>query len=230
MGDYTMPLKSYPPQGHFQNVKVDTVKLTLDKSLGIGEGWLQMDIDTALPRVGLRGGEVTLNIGAEDIVARPGKNETGSLIPNGTLVILTDAVGVNIIIDLADPDTFIESQVLGMVTEDIADNQAGFITRAGSVKGTDEQPIDTSSYPEGTNLWLENNGTFSNVRPTPPRFGVFIGKVLRQHATQGDIGLRLVNAQRLVALSDVFVSGTPNDNDRFAWIAANNRFELVAGP
>ena len=80
--------------------------------------------------------------------------------------------------------------LLGMATETIANNSNGFVAIWGNVSGETGQPIDTSSYPEGTKLYMNSSGGWQDTHPADANYGVIvIGQVSRQHAVEGAIEL-----------------------------------------
>ncbi len=221
-----MPVNTFPPQGHFQNVSTDRVKMTLEKALDGAEGWIIWDIDNQTISIGMPGGNVNGQAFMEGFLPRA--KASGDLI-NGTLVRMIGAEGSNPIIDVADPDSITTVGAIGMTTEDIDNNQFGYVTTRGLVRGDIAQPIDTSSYIPGTVLFMDDDGAWTNIRPDAPRFSAFIGTVIRQHASLGEIYITIVVIPTLIGLSDT-LDGTPNNGDYYAWVTANSRFELVAGP
>jgi hypothetical protein len=186
------------------------------------EGRFQWNSEDGVPEIGLAGGNVTLQIGLEQ--AMRAKNVSGFLIPNGKLVRISGASGSKPEIDLADPSSIATVGAIGMVTEDIANNQQGYVTTFGLVRD-----IDTSLFGEGVLLWLDFSGNFTNIRPVPPIWSVAIGTVIRSHATEGEVFVTIVVVPRLQGLSDVYVPpGRPLDGDILKWVAANSRFEVSA--
>ncbi len=96
----------------------------------------------AMPKDGtlefkLKGGNVTLQIGQEQVIRVV--NKTTPLInlleANYQVCLITGATGQRVSVRLAQGDTDANSAgTLGVVTENIDANQEGFITTSGSVK------------------------------------------------------------------------------------------------
>ncbi len=162
---------------------------------------------------------VSLNVG-EEFLFRARNNE-GSEITNGQVVYLSGAQGTNPLIALADKDTTDAYDVLGVATEDIADSGFGYTTAAGHVRG-----IDMSAFTTGDELWLGDDGAMQSTQPNAPAASVYMGIVLDDHATQGEMLARVRPIPKLWELSDVDRSVVLSDGDAYRWVAANNRFEL----
>lgn len=136
--------------------------------------------------IGMPGGNVNLQIGQELHVRAI--NKQGSQITNGQVVYLDDATGAVPNIKLAKADNLDTIQSLGVATEDIDDNQLGYVTTFGLVRD-----INTSGCSAGDELFLSSTtaGAFTNVRPTDTPHDVTIGYCLRAHATEGVILTRI---------------------------------------
>ncbi|MHC4302736.1 MAG: hypothetical protein ACYS7Y_36215 [Planctomycetota bacterium] len=183
-----------------QGIQFDTDPVTAEDS----EGLLRWNGELGVLEFFLPGSDVSLPIGTKEIVNRRVRNQTGVDIPRGTLVRIASVTGQ--IINIAPADNGLFATALGMTIQDIDDNARGYVAVRGAVAGTDEQPINTIGLPEGTQFWLGTNGTFVGARPMPPDVSVFCGIILREHLTQGEIGLTII----------------------MIWNAANSRFEFGA--
>jgi len=95
-------------------------------------------------------------------------------INDGQVVYINDAQGNNPTIALANSDSVNTSEVIGVATENIADNGTGFVTTFGVVNG-----FNTSSFASGDVLYLNTvSGQLSNTIPTPPHNVVKVGIAL----------------------------------------------------
>jgi hypothetical protein len=155
------------------------------------------------------------------------KNDQGAGVVNGNLVYISGGQGSQALFKLADPDSDNTARVFGMATEDIAKNQFGYVTTIGYVRGSEDQPLNTSSWAAGTQLFLDDDGAFTATEPTAPRRKTCIGRVIRQHATEGVIFVCIHVRPDLDELSNVYVSGTPNDGEILAWNTSNSRYQIV---
>lgn len=134
-------------------------------------GQLYFDATNVTPSIPLNA-NVTLQIGQEEHIRA--RNNTGVQINDGQVVYINSAQGNNPTIALANADSVNTSEVIGVATENIADNGTGFVTTYGTVNG-----INTSAFNVGDILYLSaTNGTITNVVPTPPHNVVKIGVAL----------------------------------------------------
>lgn len=178
------------------------------------EGLMYWNDDDSTLNLGMPGGNVNLQIGQEMLLPRKVKNTSGSDMVNGDLVYISGGDGVNAYVTLAKADAETTSiGTIAMLTEDIANNQFGFATTLGLVRGETAQPIDTSSWSPGTMLYLSaaTGGASTNTRPVAPNHGVSIGVVFRQHATEGIVLVRIINGFQIDELHDVLITGVANN-------------------
>lgn len=147
--------------------------------------------------IGMPGGKVTLNVGQEMFIPRRVENKTGANLKNGELIYISGGTGVNAHVSLAKADALTtSSSTIAMLTEDIDDNAKGYATAFGIVRGDTDQPIDTSSYAVGTELYLSSAtaGGFTDTKPAHPNYCIRIGQVFRQHAAEGEILVHIEDA------------------------------------
>jgi hypothetical protein len=108
---------------------------------------------------------------------------------------------------------------LGMVTETIANNQEGFITTSGLVRGINTTgSLQGETWSDGDVLYLSaaTAGKITKTKPTAPNHVVTIGYVVHAHATQGVIYIKVDNGYELGELHDVNTTlskATPVDAD-----------------
>jgi len=179
------------------DIDVDSIQFNLSYAGPHAEGLMHWNSDDGIPEIGLPGGNVILQIGQELVLKV--KNGSGSTINNGEAVYITGGSGVNVIVDKASSTDFDTALVIGLATEDITNNQYGYVTIFGLVRD-----IDTSSMSVGDMVWLgETPGTVTNVRPEAPDISVHIGYVVISHATEGVILVKVKVVSRLRELSDV---------------------------
>ncbi len=139
----------------------------------------------------------------EGVVAR---NLSGSTLVNGSIVRITGASGSKVTVDIADNTTEpTSSATFGVCTQTIANNSTGRVTTSGLVRN-----LDTSMYAEGIPLWLDGAGAFTSVKPVAPDHLVHIGWVVRSHATEGMILVKISNGWELDELHDVKITNISN--------------------
>lgn len=114
------------------------------------------------------------------------RNNTGSTIANGTVVMATGTLGASGRITVAPYTTSIKAKyILGITTEDIANGEDGKVTSFGKVRG-----LDTSSYSEGIPLYVANNGALTTTEPITELCEP-IAFVINSSATVGTIMVRV---------------------------------------
>lgn len=144
--------------------------------------------------------DVTYQIGQE--LGLNVRNLTGSTITNGTVVRVTGASGNKITVGTAsNSDEALSSATLALVTETIGNNSTGKITTEGLVRG-----LNTSTLVEGTAIWLGTNGSWTAIKPVTPAHLVHLGWVVRSHATEGSIYVKISNGWELEELHDVLIT------------------------
>lgn len=176
---------------------VDTITSAVGRlSWDDGEGTLSL---------GLKGGNVNLSIGQENIALC--YNGTGSTINKGSVVYISGAQGQRPSISLSDADTeATSSKTFGVVAENISNGAEGYVCTFGIVSG-----IDTSLFTAGQSLWLSSTaGGLTNTVPTQPVHAVFIGYCLHSHASSGRIFVNPQNGYELQELHNVLISNPLN--------------------
>jgi hypothetical protein len=180
--------------------------------------WNATDFTLDMPLNG-----VTIQLGQET-VARV-LNKTGSTLLNGKVVRVTGASGQRLTAALADNTSDTTSAtILGIMTQDVLNNQQGFATLAGLVRD-----LNTSSFTEGDVLYLGSSGGITNVKPVTPLHLVTVGYCVRSHATEGSIFSHPQNGYELDELHDVLITSA-QDNDVLSWNSTSSYWENVALP
>ena len=181
-----------------QNLQFDTEYIN---GLGHTTGRMFWDDGNKTVTVDMQGSDVRLQLGQEEHVYA--FNNSGVVINNGDAVRISGANGANVTIEKAISseksfkDNTEQDQILGLATEQIADNQSGYITTFGSVRD-----LDTSAFNEGDILYLSNatSGSYTNSKPPAPFFDARIGTVEVSNPTEGVI---LVRPQEPIFLTDI---------------------------
>lgn len=192
---------------------------------------VQWNEDDGTMDVGLYGGSV-LQVGQE--IMYYAKNTSGVLIPNGTPVMFTGTVGASgkLTFGLAVADGSVSpSYMMGVATQDIANNDFGYVTDFGLVRG-----IDTSGTPYGE-TWNDGDllyfdsataGTWTNVAPSAPSLKKPVAVVINAASGgSGSIFVRMDINDGLDNLYDVELSSVV-DKNILAYNAVNSRWENTA--
>lgn len=152
--------------------------------------------------LGLKGGNVTLQLGQE--IVQPVTNKTGTTLVDMEVVYVTGAQGNRMTVGRALADSDLTSAaILGVVTEHIADNQTGFVTTEGMVRN-----VDTSGFAEGAVLYLSPTvaGVITSTKPVAPQHTVMVGYCVRSHASVGSIYVKVQNGYELEELHNVLIT------------------------
>jgi hypothetical protein len=192
---------------------------------------VQWNQDDGTMDVGLYGGSV-LQVGQE--LMYYAKNTSGGLIANGTPVMFTGTVGSSgkLTFGPAVADgSVLADYMMGVATQDIANNAFGYVTSFGLVRG-----FNTTGAPYGE-VWADGDllyfdpatpGTWTNVVPQAPNIDVPVAVVVNAGSGGfGSIFVRMTVAESLSRLQDVYINGTgtPNDFDVLLYDATQSRWE-----
>lgn len=169
-------------------------------------GRISWDDGNGTAQIGLKGGNVTLQVGQE-IIARV-YNDSGVALSDGQIVYISGAHGNRIAVKLAKANSESTSAgTLGMVTESISAGAEGYITIMGTVSH-----LDTSTLTAGDLIYLSATtaGAYTTTAPTAPDHRVTLGYVERVHATVGSIYVKVDNGYELDELHNVIIT-TPSN-------------------
>lgn len=146
--------------------------------------------------------DVTLQVGQENIALS--YNGSGSTISKGQVVAVAGAQGQRPSLMLADASSEATSApTFGFATQSIANGAEGFVTTFGVVRG-----FDTSAVAAGDDIYLSTTaGGFTATRPLAPNHTVFLGWVIKSHASSGEIFVNINNGWELNELHNVYISG-----------------------
>lgn len=187
---------------------VDSIQFDTAAAVAPAVGKLTWNDTDGTLEVGLKGGNVTLQIGQE--AHQRVTNNSGASIPDGSVVYITGSLGNRLTVAPAIASNEpVAMRTFGVLTETVADNQSGFVTTLGLVRD-----INTSALTEGAPIYLSASvtGGLTNTRPASPNHAVMIGWCVRQHASVGSIFVHVQNGEDLSELHDVLVV-TETDKD-----------------
>ena len=180
---------------------LDHIQFNQETVTGPAAGRLVWDDDEGTAVLGLRGGNVNLSIGQEQVCLS--YNGTGGTLTDGQIVYISGAQGQRPSVALSSALTETSSsKTFGVVTETILPGEEGFVATFGVVRG-----VNTASYSPGTALWLGlTSGTYTNIRPLAPNHAVFIGYTVKQSANSGEIFVTIQNGHELEELHNVRIN------------------------
>jgi hypothetical protein len=166
----------------------------------------------------LKGGNVTLQLGQEELVRVV--NKTGATLNEADFravrirsVAEGGAQGQRLAVMLAQANNDANSATtIGLVTETILNNQEGFINTSGNVN-----KINTTGAKSfgGTETWVDGDvlylspihaGYLTNVKPQAPDHTIIVGWVVYAHAVNGKIFVKVDNGYELDELHNVKIT------------------------
>jgi len=166
--------------------------------------------------LGLKGGNVTLQVGQEQVLRVVNKTATNVnlLEANYQAVRVTGAQGQRLKVDLAQATTdLLSAETIGLVTETINNNQEGFITTSGLIRNINTTgSIQSETWVDGDILYLSPTvaGRVTNVKPSAPNHLIIVGYVVSAHITQGSIFVKVDNGYELDELHNVAITSVAN--------------------
>lgn len=194
---------------------------------------MQWNEDDGTIDVGMNA-DVMLQVGQE--MHYYAKNTSGVDIANGTPVMFTGTLGASgkLTFGKAVADgSFPAIYMMGVATEDIANNGFGYITSFGKVRG-----FNTSGTPYGE-TWNDGDiiyfspaaaGTWTNVRPDAPNLDLPVAVVLNAATGgSGEIFVRMKTGETVDELHDV-QAPSPSDGDVLTYNTSNSRWENAPIP
>jgi hypothetical protein len=182
--------------------------------------------------LGLKGGNVTLQIGQEQVIRVV--NKTGNNLLESQYKVVRvrrssegGAQGQRLAVLLAQADTKSNhSDILGIVTENINNNQEGFITSEGFVNSINTSgSLQGETWSDGDTLYLSETvaGGLTNIQPTT--HPVQIGYVTYAHSNNGKIYVNISSgADELDELHDVAIT-TPSNGQVLTYNSTTDLWE-----
>jgi hypothetical protein len=233
--DFKTLLNNVPYTGATTNVNLGefgllTGQLTFDQTPTgtAGVGVMRWNDSDGTIDLGLKGGNVTLQVGQELVQRVVNKSGINLLEANYQVVRVSDAQGQRLAVQLAQGNNDANStDTIGIVTETINDNQEGFVTTSGLVRNINTTgSLQGETWIDGDVLYLSPTvaGRITKVKPTAPNHSVILGYVVYAHAVNGKIFVKVDNGYEIGELHDVYVP-TPSNNDGIFWNTANSRYQ-----
>lgn len=178
------------PTSYFDQVDFNTSSL----SVGAPARLVWNDVDGTLD-LGLKGGNVTMQLGQEQFIRIV--NKTGAVLLESAYqcVKLDGAQGQRPKIALAQANSALGSaETIGIVTETIADNGEGFVTTSGLVRGINTTgSLQGETWVDGDVLYLSPTtaGQLTKTKPSAPNKIVVVAYVIYAHANQGKLFVKV---------------------------------------
>lgn len=202
----------------------DAVTFDATPTTAAGERVLRWNDTDGTLDLGMKGGNVTQQIGMEQYVHA--KSASNSGITEGYIYYLAGATGGNKLVELAQANTALTSKsTIGLATETVSGGNKAFITTFGLVRGLPDALF--TSVNEGDTLYLSAStpGVFVNTVPTQPNHRIRIGYCVRKQSNNNEIFVSVQLGLDLGELCNVYAP-TPANGYFPAWVTANSRYEL----
>ena len=151
----------------------------------------------------------------QSLHARVVNGTGGNLLKSQYRVVkVTGAQGQRLQVNLAQADTDPNSaDTLGIVAENINNNQEGFIMTSGLLTNINTTgSLQGETWADGDILFLSpyTPGYITKVRPIGPNHTVILGFVVHSHPTQGKIFVKIDNGYELGELHDAHFTSYAN--------------------
>lgn len=179
------------------------------------DGRLTWNDEDGTLNLGLKGGNVTLQVGQEEVVRVVNKTGGNLLEQNYKVVrVRTQAEGGAqgqrlAVVNALATNEINSATTLGVVTEDIDANQEGFVTTFGIVRGIDTTgDLQGEEWLDGDTLYLSPStpGGMTKFKPVSPDHLVILGYVVYAHQNQGKIFVKIDNGYEIEELHDVYIN------------------------
>ena len=166
--------------------------------------------------LGVKGGNVTLQVGQEQLIRVVNKTGANLLEANYQVVKISGAQGQRPKVGLAQANNDLNSaDTIGLVTETILNNEEGFVTNSGMVRNINTTgSLQGETWADGDVLYVSGTtaGAITNVKPQAPIHTVIVGFVIYAHANQGKIFVKVDNGYEIDELHNVKIDSVADKN------------------
>ena len=181
--------------------------------------------------------EQTMNLGMNYGVTQQVGLETyilikaSATITDGQVIMFTGANGDNVTGAPANTASvgFRPEYIIGVATQDIANNAFGYVTVFGVVHG-----LNTNAYNVGDILWVDNAtpGALTATRPSDPNFQIEVAAVTKKSGGDGHIQVRVTAFNNIDSLTNVTTT-TPSNGQALVyngniWVNGNPQQANIA--
>ena len=176
-----------------------------------GVGVMRWNDTSGTLDLGLKGGNVTMQVGEDMVVRVVNKTNQNLLASNYQVVKIQSAQGQRLAVNFAQANNDNNSaDTIGVVAENIANNQEGFIYTVGQITELNTTgSLQGETWVDGDVLYLSPTvaGRMTNVKPVAPQHIVVVGYVEYAHQNHGKIYVKIMNGWELGELHDVNTIG-----------------------
>jgi hypothetical protein len=187
------------------NVSANAYQLTTSPgTLTAATGQMVWSTSEQTMNLGMNYG-VTQQVGLESYILI----KASATISDGQVVMFTGANGDNVTGAPANTASagFRPEYIIGVATQDIANNGFGYVTVFGVVHG-----LNTNAYNVGDILWVDNAtpGALTATRPSDPNFQIEVAAVTKKSGGDGHIQVRVTTFNDINSLTDVTITTPAN--------------------
>jgi hypothetical protein len=188
---------------------LDYLQFSLLNSAADAPGRLRWNENDGTLNLQGRDGNVTLQIGQENVQLV--KNLTANEIPNGSVVRVDGSSNGRLSVVLADNATAAgATAVIGVTTQAIPAGGEGYVTTYGLVRD-----LNTAAWQAGSPVYLNGNGTLTNLQPTNGRI-IQLGFVVTSNSSAGVVYVNPIHNFEPIIGSACIVPGQ-NGAGVYAW-------------
>ena len=159
-----------------------------------------------------------LHVGGAEVVEVPVKNVQGSALVKGDPVYISGSVGASgrLEVQLADASNTLKMPAVGLLKQDLADNEEGFAVVTGKLRNLITDPIDGVTPTENDVIYVKPSGSSgAALTTTKPVYGNFIQNI-------GKVGrVSTSNDGNFVVSSILRTNDIPNLTPGRLWIGSN---------
>lgn len=189
-----------------------------------GLGQLAWNDTTGTLEFVLKGGNVPLSIGQENVTLVKHADNTG--LTKGKVVYVAGSDGTNKTVRYAQANAeATSSKTFGVMAETASGGNKGFVCTQGIVSD-----INTSTLTEGAAVYVSPTtaGDLTTTKPSAPNHMVLVGFCVRSHAVNGVLYVSVVNGFELQELHNVSINvGTLANGDIIKYNASSQVWENV---
>lgn len=211
------------------DAKVPYTGATGDVNLGthsLSADFIEVDVDTThsadVAQIVWNAADGTFDMGLlNDVTLQAGQElhfygKAVGAIGNGQAVMFAGSQGDHLLMSLADATTINAhpEYFIGVATQDFANNDFGYVTILGKVRG-----LNTLAYPSGSVLYYDStsatDGLLTATMPTAPNAKIIVAAVVRVHSNQGILMVRPHTMPKISDLQDINTTGQATNDGLF---------------
>lgn len=212
-------------------LKADSLEISTESTETVDVGKIVWNAIDGTFDMGLIGG-VTLQAGQEMHIY----GKASEAISNGDAVQFAGVQGDHILIKKAVPSeiTANPEYFIGIATQSFSNNQFGYTTIFGNVRG-----LNTSAYTLGSVLYFDSgnaeNGKLTATIPTAPNAKIIVAAVVRSHQNEGMLMVRPHVMPKIKDLQDINASAVIDNQGLYynattaSWDAKYSWFQCASG-